>query len=214
MKKDDQFNTTIICLEDLEQVAFSIPTYQRPYVWGEEQITKLLSDCAEAFLSYNGNPYFLGTILTNGETHHYELIDGQQRFTTMWLIAAAFKIKGINSKIVRFLKNGTSLRIDFEIRKEVSDYFELLLKDSDQATIKYTSSELREKPYLAGIVKALTTIQNRIDSLFNRENEDQRLVDFGDFLYTKVSMVNNTAPNAVDLNKLFATINNSGIQLE
>lgn len=55
------FDTTIVSLETVEAYYFYIPTYQRPYVWGEEQLKKLLDNF---HLSFKNNPdsiYYIST---------------------------------------------------------------------------------------------------------------------------------------------------------
>ncbi|SHG68341.1 Protein of unknown function [Salegentibacter echinorum] len=212
-----QFKSEIVCLQDLSTAIFSIPTYQRPYVWKIEQIDKLLKDCANAFSFNKDKGYFIGTILTDKKDNNYELIDGQQRFTTLWLIAFVYYKKGIESKITNFLRDGDNLRLDFEIRKEVSNYFELLLEHPDEALKKFDSEELEEKPYLINIIKAVTIINGILETLINPKTKQLiDFKDFGDYLYTQLKIVNNITPQneKFDLNKLFATVNNSGIQLE
>lgn len=212
-----QFNSKVICLQDLSTKGFSIPTYQRPYVWKIEQIDKLLSDCANAFSMNQNKAYFIGTILTDEKTEYFELIDGQQRITTLWLIAFVYFRKGVESKLTQFLRAGEKLRLDFEIRKEVSNYFELLLEHPDEALKKYDTIELEEKPYLVNIITAVTTITGILETLTNPQTKQSiDLKDFGDYLYTQLKLVNNVTPQneKFDLNKLFATVNNSGIQLE
>ena len=66
-----------------------IPEYQRPYVWGKEKTEELLNDFEDYFLNLNSiRPYYLGTILYyyNKNENHYEVIDGQQRITTLLII--------------------------------------------------------------------------------------------------------------------------------
>lgn len=70
----------------LEPHTFSVPVYQRPYSWGEEQVNTLLSDIHSAFLEKG--QLFIGTTYLKRATsneNHYELIDGQQRFITFSL---------------------------------------------------------------------------------------------------------------------------------
>lgn len=62
----------------------NIPYYQRPYKWGEENISNLIRD----FNKNNGNEYFVGSavmVATEGKRH--DVIDGQQRVTTMFLLS-------------------------------------------------------------------------------------------------------------------------------
>jgi len=62
---------------------FYVPSYQRGYRWDESQVMALLNDVYE-----NGeNPYCLQPIVVRkGEDGRYELIDGQQRLTTLYII--------------------------------------------------------------------------------------------------------------------------------
>ncbi len=67
-----------------------IPEYQRAYSWNNEKIDDLLQDFTEFFID-NPKPnltYYMGSVLLykNKETNNYEIIDGQQRITTLTLI--------------------------------------------------------------------------------------------------------------------------------
>lgn len=61
---------------------FYIPSYQRGYRWGEDEVTRLLDDV------YNNgtNNYCLQPIVVRRNGDRFELIDGQQRLTTLYLI--------------------------------------------------------------------------------------------------------------------------------
>jgi len=205
------FHTSIVNLAELQQFNFTIPTYQRPYVWVDEQIEKLLKDFYKSFQHNKNDDYYIGTILTKENGMEAELIDGQQRFTTLWLTAFVFSRKSINSVIEKFLINENgSLKMNFEIRTEVEDYFKnLLQKDKDEDIKIIESSEIAKFPYLKNIAKALVTINGIIQTIADKE-----LKHFGDYIYTKVQLIKNTTPHKIDLNKLFSTINSAGVQLE
>lgn len=69
------------------QLHFNIPIYQRLYVWKSNQIKTLLEDIKNAFLKDINYDFFLGGVmLSNNLTGQIDLVDGQQRFTTLWLI--------------------------------------------------------------------------------------------------------------------------------
>lgn len=214
MENLNKFNTDVINLHKVVKTKFIIPTYQRPYVWKEEQIQKLIKDCAVSFTINPEKPYFIGTVLTSKKESYDELIDGQQRFTTLWLIAVVFHKLNIKTQLTNYLKYNSELRLGFEIRKEVEHYFELLEKSPSDAIKKYSEEDLGKLPFLKNISKAVTTIEGILKSLSSDLKQTVNLNDFGDYLYQKVLMINNSTPRNIDLNKLFATINNSGIQLE
>ncbi|EIE1178387.1 DUF262 domain-containing protein, partial [Vibrio cholerae] len=94
--------TELLTLEKIytDNYQFSIPSYQRPYVWSDDDVLLLFRDIKEACRLKEPN-YFIGTILSSrieqdGE-RIYELIDGQQRTTTLMLMTIAFKYAGIKS---------------------------------------------------------------------------------------------------------------------
>ena len=67
---------------------FQVPSYQRGYRWGEEEVIRLLSDCYELIDGgiQSGKSYCLQPIVLRRSGECYHLIDGQQRLTTLYLI--------------------------------------------------------------------------------------------------------------------------------
>ncbi|MCH4552196.1 DUF262 domain-containing protein [Aestuariibaculum lutulentum] len=207
---ENKFNTDIVSLASLDAYDFSIPTYQRPYVWGNEQIKKLLDDFLVSFRNTNNESYYVSTFLTKENGTHAELIDGQQRFTTLWIIAFVMHKLNSNSTIIHFLKKDDKLRLGFEIRKEVSDYLEHLL-DANLDSKKYDENLIVSYPYLKNIANAIVFVKSYLEQL---KFTNAELKKFGDFIYYNVKLIKNTTPENTDLNKLFSTINSAGIQLE
>ncbi|WP_416756085.1 DUF262 domain-containing protein [Mycoplasma aquilae ATCC BAA-1896] len=76
--------------------SYIVPSYQRAYVWGKDEITELLDDLEDFFIqSYKGpdqsinDYYFIGSILLcsiEGKSSKYYILDGQQRLTTILII--------------------------------------------------------------------------------------------------------------------------------
>jgi uncharacterized protein with ParB-like and HNH nuclease domain len=204
------FNTSIINLNTIKDWEFSIPTYQRPYVWGQVEVNKLISDFYKTFELDAKQPYYIGTILTKEDGLKADLIDGQQRFTTLWMIAFVFKKKNVSTKLIQFLKNQNHrLKLGFEIRKEVELYLRQLLGETNKEELEISTHEIKNLPYLKNVAEGLTTIENIIDQL-----DEDKLEAFGDYIFQQVLMIKNRTPEKIDLNHLFATINSSGVQLE
>lgn len=69
---------------------FTIPPYQRPYTWGEEETVQLLTDITDA-IEGNEREYFIGSIVTieRSKNSEFEVVDGQQRLTTINIIFSA-----------------------------------------------------------------------------------------------------------------------------
>jgi len=106
MSKLNVDQKTIMLLFSDKKSDFLIPDYQRPYAWEEPQCQTLWDDIFSfAFPdnncdNFDGNEeYFLGTIVTfENENNKKEVIDGQQRLTTLMLLLRAFYAKFGNMK--------------------------------------------------------------------------------------------------------------------
>lgn len=77
---------------------FVIPEYQRPYAWTQEQIETLFEDIWEFATTKGGTKrkgsYFLGSIVSfENEAGEQEIIDGQQRITSLFLLLRAIYTK-------------------------------------------------------------------------------------------------------------------------
>lgn len=73
---------------------FVIPEYQRPYAWTDEQVETLFEDLWEFTATSGGTErdgtYFLGSIVAyENENDEQEIIDGQQRITSLFLLLRA-----------------------------------------------------------------------------------------------------------------------------
>jgi uncharacterized protein with ParB-like and HNH nuclease domain len=101
MSKLNVDQKTILLLFSDKKSDFLIPDYQRPYAWEEGQCQTLWDDIFSfAFPDNNcdkfdsNEEYFLGSIVTfENENNKKEVIDGQQRLTTLMLLLRAFYTK-------------------------------------------------------------------------------------------------------------------------
>jgi hypothetical protein len=78
---------------------FYIPSYQRGYRWGEQEVLQLLEDMRES----NGATYYLQPVVVKGRGDgSWELIDGQQRLTTLYLIFRYLKSAHLPSAAINY----------------------------------------------------------------------------------------------------------------
>jgi len=70
---------------------YIVPDYQREYVWTDKEVNQLLDDINEEVDASSQKEYFIGTILVSptAQNDHCEVIDGQQRLTTFFLLLCA-----------------------------------------------------------------------------------------------------------------------------
>lgn len=194
----NNYNSILVTLQELVQgkdktleadIKFNIPIYQRLYVWKEEQVKKLLEDTFNTFEKYPNNDYYLGGVIVVKNGDRYDLIDGQQRFTTLWLIA-----QQLQENLTPFLKD----RMHFSIRNRANEFFKKTEKIEDEKNI---DDELKS------ITEAIKTISNHFSTIKDKKA-------FSKYLYEKLKLVFTVVPQDVDLNKLFETINSGGVQLQ
>ena len=209
------FTTKPIAIETIvaDHLEFLIPVYQRPYVWDDIEIKKLLEDLKYNFEN-STNEYFVGNTYViksskDARPNLYEVIDGQQRFTTFWLLSYCFKALNVNTKLTNYLNSNNDIRFDFDIRIEVYEYLKGLL-DGTSANRFHDVSNLE---FLKNIAAGIETIKGYLNQLTNKK-EKFALSEFGDFIYSKVIFIFNEAPINTDLNALFVALGTSGIQLQ
>lgn len=79
--------------EAFNECFYVVPDYQREYVWTDKEVHQLLDDINEQIDAGSTREYFVGTVLVSptDEKSHYEVIDGQQRLTTFFLLLCALK---------------------------------------------------------------------------------------------------------------------------
>ncbi|MGI2024506.1 DUF262 domain-containing protein [Shewanella glacialipiscicola] len=202
-----KFESDLITLDDVikKQYFFNIPIYQRLYVWGKEQIHSLLDDIVTAWQE-DKNEFYLGGTLVIERTLHditdtsklYDLIDGQQRFTTLWLISVV-----LGEQLTEYrqeqTEQGVRPRINFAIRPQVTEYFEKLCR-----------AEKASLPQAKQLEDALQYIKSYFDNAEIKVDKST----LTDFIRTKVQLILTKVPKETDLNKLFEVINNRGVQLQ
>lgn len=129
---------------------FLIPDYQRPYAWGETECQTLWDDIVafafpdNDYSKFDGDndEYFLGPIVTfRNENGKLEIIDGQQRLTTLMLLLRAFYSKFENMQD----KNSVSTRESIAKCIWKTDEFEQLKTDELKINSDVSSEENKEE---------------------------------------------------------------------
>ncbi|ENH97263.1 hypothetical protein J416_06505 [Gracilibacillus halophilus YIM-C55.5] len=166
-----------------DNVHYEIPIYQRNYAWEEVQIEQLIEDIHSA-----ENDYFLGNLIVNQKDNDvYEVIDGQQRLTTIYLLE---KYLGL-----AFLKDA----LRFEAREKSNRTLRFI---SDGA-----SNDMQEELLSTEIINGYQMIEN----YFIKENIDKSA--FKKKL-DQVKLIRVQVPPNIDLNHYFEIMNTRGEQLE
>jgi len=88
-----------------EQICYEIPPYQRPYSWEKDNVRQLLDDILEAYEAQD-TEYFIGSLITieREKDRLYDVVDGQQRLTTLNIILARLHDHISNDHVKRDLQ--------------------------------------------------------------------------------------------------------------
>ena len=167
-----------------DPIIYEIPIYQRNYAWEKEEIEALVHDVWDA-CEMDKDTYFIGTLVTFDKgDRKYEVIDGQQRLTTLYLILRALEVK-ISNKLTyraRERSNRTIVNLpDFN-----HDEIDLGIKNG------YNVADLAIKEIVGS----------------------EKVKLFTDYLLNNVHIIQYNVPRDVDLNHYFEVMNSRGEQLE
>jgi hypothetical protein len=220
-------NYPVSQLFDIEAgVVYAIPRYQREYTWSKAQWESLFDDVEE-----NDPGYFLGSIICINQTtdtlavQRLEVVDGQQRLTTLSLLFAAVyqslklhekdldddqRVELINLKRKLVLKKGDDqLRVIPQIQNNNQNDYRAVL--SDVGVISPFDT-----PAYAGnrkIFRAFRYFQGRIEEMVDGEND--RLASIMAFLdkVSQACLVKIEVASHADAYTLFESLNNRGMPL-
>lgn len=212
-----QFN--YLDVENCFKNFYVVPDYQREYVWTEVQINQLLDDIYEEFDFNPNKEYFIGsTVVFKNNDGFYELIDGQQRTTSIFLIICAFKKiyreREIDTDTIeRMIKDKTvnSLGDSVDCYK-----LELQYKDSSNILLEIANNLERPKNLTGSAERLYNAYENVISFLKNRFKEDEdsvQLKKFFVYIFRKLKFIQIETPEINDALKIFETINERGVGL-
>lgn len=82
-----------IYLEGQPQITYQVPIYQRNYAWEDIEINALVKDVLDSYEKNKNSVYYIGTLVTYKRGDNlFEVIDGQQRLTTIYLFLKALGV--------------------------------------------------------------------------------------------------------------------------
>jgi uncharacterized protein with ParB-like and HNH nuclease domain len=198
---------------------YVVPDYQREYVWGEQELLQLLEDVYDEFGSGISKEYFIGsTVVFKNANGLYELIDGQQRTTSIFLILCAFK-KIMTDRTMTKISVGFFEKM---IREEAIDSLgnslyryklELQYKDSSKILEKIANNLTRPPNLNNSADRLFAAYENSITFINEKFTKDDELHAFFIYFFRKLKFIQIETPEINDALKIFETINQRGVGL-
>lgn len=183
-------------------VRYVIPRYQRAYAWEEKEIEQLIDDICD-----DNDPkrdYYIGSLIVArrkaDDGVEYEVIDGQQRLTTIYLLLQCLLDEGYFSR--GEVSVGEAL--SFDCRSKSNCTLAYICGDARK-------SEGKEELLDQSILLAVDIIKKKLAREFGDRVEDQK--KFVDRL-KHVVLYRIEVPEHTDLNRYFEIMNTRGEQLE
>ncbi|MDF1590210.1 MAG: DUF262 domain-containing HNH endonuclease family protein [Desulfobacterales bacterium] len=212
---------------------FRIPEYQRPYIWGADEINDLLDDLTFAHAEKPDQEYFLGSFVFQTKRagsapgldfDENDLLDGQQRMTTLLMLFGCIRdlctdsdvheicISSIFQKGNKIHKIPERTRIMFAIRESVQDFVNEFIK-ADGATKQSEKlielAKTKDDPSIRNMATAVLEIHKYLSD----SNKKIDLVDFVTYLSNNVLLIYVATEDLDDAFRLFTILNDRGVPL-
>jgi hypothetical protein len=170
-------------LDKVFQDFYTVPDFQRKYVWERENVEQLLQDTMDALVESDGqvsaeNEYFIGSIVVStGDQNVFQLIDGQQRLTTGYLILCVARdiIAESGEPVPNWLENQIAAASKNLSGDDVFRYrLTLQYEDSDGVLAKVANAEGPCNDDIPQSTKSVSHLLNAYDVIreFFRANFD------------------------------------------
>lgn len=209
---------------------FQVPHYQRDYSWGSEEIKELLSDVSEAHEKFPEEAYLLGQIIVcpsenrqielKSELVQQDLIDGQQRCTTLYLtMLIAYEILSNAKEQGReFSQQDEYLISQLAFQRQIPGAGEKLFprvkvaSNGDEiirALIGGLPLPRTSGPTQKNLESAITDIREQLESL-----PIDKLVSLVNFFLSRVVVVRLFLNSSAHALRVFQKVNNRGLELD
>lgn len=220
---------------------YNIPEYQRPYVWGKDQILVLLDDLRSAIENDEKKEYFLGCMIwntkkitSNGlEYVCQDILDGQQRFVTLYLLQGVIRDlshdKKLKNKVTERMKQEEDIydgvpernRIIFEIRDD-KEFLDEYLLTHEGTTKELNLRDIIDKKghstsvkNMANAILIMRSWWKSIEKELGVDEQQNFLKKYFAYLSSKVLAIFLATPdNLDDAYNLFTVLNSRGLQLQ
>jgi uncharacterized protein DUF262/uncharacterized protein DUF1524 len=212
--------------EAFKECFYIVPDYQREYVWTDKEVRQLLDDINEQIDTRTTSEYFIGTVLVspasrNGE---FEVIDGQQRLTTLFLLLCVLRQRFAGQPHRQFIENlvaasYTDANGDIKTTLKLEPRYEhagelvkvLASTDGGPDTVRaaVTAATIPSFGSLENLLSAYTTISRYLDENYEQLTD---LKKYWAYLAHNVIFIQISTDISSAL-KIFETINERGVGL-
>ena len=201
---------------------YYIPAYQRPYAWSEEEAETLYDDLYSFFTTEKTENYFLGSIVLIKEDNNprADVIDGQQRLTTLTILFATIASKlpeDVKGTFMTYLLEpgnvfqGLDAKPRLHLRERDRQFFESYIQNVQINDLM--KLDLRQLPTEAQqhMLSNAKVFVNKLNESFGDDKES--LVAFSRFLVSRCYLVAVYTASQQSAFRVFSVMNSRGLDL-
>jgi uncharacterized protein with ParB-like and HNH nuclease domain len=227
MTTASRIESSDLSLTDLLKDFYSVPDFQREYVWQEQNARKLLEDVQTEFYDERNEmvpdlEYFIGSIVVYpDEQGTFRLIDGQQRLTTIYLVLCAIRDRLIelNEKPQQALLKQIADTASHPITGDDVFRYRISLQYSDSDHVLETIAEGNTP--VENIELSTTSVENIVTAYkairefltVNFREDGTKVKAFYAAFTNRVKLIRIKTPEITHALKIFETINDRGVGL-
>lgn len=215
-----------LTIEDLFKDFFSVPDFQREYVWERKEVEKLLQDVLDDFYDEEGalirdTEYFLGSVVVCDDPNGtYALIDGQQRMTTIYLLLCAVRdlLDEMGEKPNATLLGQIAAVATNEDGEDVHRHRLQLLYEDSRGIVDKLVEDLEAfrsaDEATVSVERIRSAYQDIVEFLrVNFDSSPKKLRRFYATFTKRVKLIRIKTPSLTNALKVFETVNDRGVGL-
>jgi len=201
---------------------YTIPAYQRPYAWTEEETEILFDDLYDFYTDESDEEnYFLGSIvlIKDDDKPASEVIDGQQRLTTLTILLAALTSKLSGEEKSDFktyiiepgrASQGIASKPRLCLRPRDSEFFKKYIQGMDFDALQKLDADNQDTEAKTNIIKNTRLLLQKIEAVLKTP---EQITAFGAFLVQRCFLVVVSTPTKASAFRVFSVMNSRGMSL-
>jgi len=207
-----------------DDFSFVIPPFQRPYAWTIQQASELLSDLMTTWNDGGGstdkNPYFLGSIvlIKSPDSPDSQVIDGQQRLTTLTILIAALRDLLPAEKasyLTQFIYQagnpfaGTENRYRLQLRSRDQDFFRTYIQEGSHFNNLLSLDPAPLTDSQRNIYRNAKYLREQLQKMGSPE----AITQFASYIMNQCYLVVVSTPDLDAAYRIFSVLNTRGLDL-
>ena len=230
MKTSNLLDTKTLSFNDIigNGKIYKVPEFQRDYSWDEDNWEDLWNDILT--INESNESHYMGSIvLLNKGNSNYQIIDGQQRFTTLSIISLAVISKLKELALNNIEKEGNSERVDLLMKDYIGQKDSVSLTYSSKLFLNENNDSFYQRRLLSFskpinvkklldseklLWKAYEFFTNKINNLYRNMSNGSQLASF---LKNKIGknllFIQITVEDELNAYTVFETLNSRGVEL-